>query len=83
MFWLEQRGIFSHSLTRAALNGPQSRDREGADLGAAHLRTCCGRKVRRTSIVEEDIEQRAVNFQPAVVVDEAQFAEPVHEEVDP
>ena len=33
-------------------------------------------------VVEHDVEQRAVNFQPAVVVDEAHFSEPVHKEVN-
>src|SRR5271157_1171510 len=34
------------------------------------------------SVVQDDIQQRAVNVQSAVIVDEAQLAEPVHEEVD-
>jgi hypothetical protein len=33
------------------------------------------------SIVKDDIQKRAVNLQPAVVVDVAEFAEPVHEKV--
>src|SRR4029077_16018155 len=32
---------------------------------------------------EDDVEQRAVDLQPAVVLDEAQLAELVHEEADP
>src|SRR5271157_429298 len=34
------------------------------------------------SVVQDDIQQRTVNVQSAVILDEAQFAEPVHEEVD-
>jgi hypothetical protein len=33
--------------------------------------------------VQDDIEQGAVNLQLPVVFDEAEFAEPVHEEGDP
>ena len=33
--------------------------------------------------MENYIEQRAVDLQTAVVVDESQFPEPVHEEADP
>ena len=34
-------------------------------------------------VVQDDIEQRAVDLQPAVVVNEAQFSEPVHEKAHP
>jgi hypothetical protein len=37
---------------------------------------------KQTLLVEYDVEQRAVNFQPAVVVDEAHLSEPIHEEVN-
>jgi hypothetical protein len=33
-------------------------------------------------IVEHDVKQRAVDLQPAIVVNEAQFSEPVHEKTD-
>jgi len=33
--------------------------------------------------VEHDVEQRAVNFQPAVVVDEAHLSEAIHKEINP
>jgi hypothetical protein len=33
--------------------------------------------------VENDIQKRAMDLQPAVVVNKAQFSEPVHEEADP
>jgi hypothetical protein len=34
-------------------------------------------------IVENNIQKRAVDLQPAIVVDESQFPESVHEEADP
>jgi hypothetical protein len=34
-------------------------------------------------VVQDDIQQRGVDLQPAVVVNKAQFSEPVHEEADP
>ncbi len=34
-------------------------------------------------VVQDDIEQRAVNLQAAVVGNEAQFSEPVHEKAHP
>ena len=34
-------------------------------------------------VVQNDMEQRAVNLQPTVVVDKSQFSEPVHEETNP
>src|SRR3989442_3194943 len=34
------------------------------------------------SIAEDDVEQRAVDLQPAVILDEAQLPELVHEEAD-
>ena len=34
-------------------------------------------------VVENDIQQRTVHLETAVVVDEAQFPEAVHEETDP
>jgi len=33
-------------------------------------------------IVEDDVDEGAVNFQRVVIVDEAEFAEPIHEEAD-
>src|SRR5271169_1052609 len=37
----------------------------------------------RRSIVQNDIEQRAVDLQAAIVVNETQFPESVHEKADP
>ena len=37
---------------------------------------------RRASVVEDDIEEGTVHVQPAVVVNETQFAELIHEETD-
>jgi hypothetical protein len=37
---------------------------------------------REHLIVQNYIEQRAVDLQPAIVVNEAQFSKPVHEEAD-
>ena len=37
----------------------------------------------RTSIVQDDVQERAVNLQAIVVVNEPQLAELVHEEADP
>src|SRR4029077_15090155 len=34
-------------------------------------------------VVQDDVQQRAVDFDTAVVFDEAQFAELVHEEIHP
>jgi len=34
-------------------------------------------------VVENDVQKRAVDLQPAVVVNESHFPEPVHEEADP
>src|SRR5690349_11170854 len=42
-----------------------------------------GRCSAKQLIVENYIEQRAVDLQTAVVVDESQFPEPVHEEANP
>ena len=47
--------------------------------GRRHLTTAYARRL----IVQNYIEQRAVDLQPAVVVNESQFPEPVHEEADP
>jgi len=33
--------------------------------------------------VENNVQQRAVDLQPAIVANKAQFSEPVHEEADP
>ena len=44
----------------------------------ATVRTCGDR-----SVVKDDTQQRAVHFQPAVVFDQPEFAELVHEEVHP
>ena len=33
--------------------------------------------------MQDDIQQRGVDLQPAVVVNEPQFSEPVHEGADP
>ena len=33
-------------------------------------------------VVQNYVEQRAADLQPAVVVDKSQFSEPVHEETD-
>ena len=32
-------------------------------------------------VVENDVEERAVDLQPAVVVDESQFPEPLHKKL--
>jgi hypothetical protein len=34
-------------------------------------------------VVQDDIEQRAVDLQPTIVVNKSQFPEAVHEEADP
>ena len=34
-----------------------------------------------TLLMQHDVEQRTVNFQPIVVVNEAQLSEPIHKEV--
>jgi len=39
--------------------------------------------VQTELVVEDDIQQRAVHLQPAVVVNETQLPESVHEEADP
>jgi hypothetical protein len=36
-----------------------------------------------TLVVQDDMQQRAVDLQPAVVVNKSQFPEPVHEEANP
>ena len=46
------------------------------------LQRVLGSKTVQTLVVEHNVEQRAVNFQPAVVVDEAHLSEPVHKEVN-
>jgi hypothetical protein len=35
------------------------------------------------SVVEHDVEQRTVNFQPTVIVNKPQLSEPIHKEVNP
>ena len=37
---------------------------------------------RGPSVVQDDIEQRTVDFQTTFILDKAQFAEPVHEKAD-
>ena len=37
---------------------------------------------REALLVEHDVEQRTVNFQPTVIVNEAQLSEPIHKEVN-
>ena len=37
----------------------------------------------RKLVVENNIQQRAMDLQPAVVANKAQFPEPIHEEADP
>ena len=37
---------------------------------------------KRNLLVEHDVEQRTVNLQPAVIVNEAQLSESIHEEVN-
>ena len=43
----------------------------------------CGKGLHRArSIVQNDVEQRPMNLDAAVVFDEAEFAKAVHEEAD-
>src|ERR1019366_4432349 len=41
------------------------------------------RSCRGTLVVQDDIKPRAMDLQPAAIVNKAQFPEPVHEEADP
>src|SRR5437867_9409892 len=54
--------------------------------GARPLHACPARNRRSFKkgnlVVEDDIEEGTVHVQPAVVVDESQFAELIHEETD-
>jgi hypothetical protein len=59
----------------------RNRDLDEA-AGAADAIACSGWQFV-TLVVQDDIKQRAVNLQPAVVVNKAQFPEPVHEKADP
>ena len=37
---------------------------------------------RKTLLVEHDVEQGAMNFQPTVVVNKTELSEPIHKEVN-
>jgi hypothetical protein len=38
---------------------------------------------KRSVFVEDDVEQQTVNFQPTVIINEAQLSEPIHKEANP
>src|SRR6266446_2360404 len=54
------------------------------NAGSVQICTVCNRihSVAKTSVVEHDVEQRTVNFQPAVIVNQPKLSEPVHKKVN-
>jgi hypothetical protein len=51
-------------------------------VGAERVPLCDHCASRSPSVMDDDVQQRRVNLQSAVIFDEAELAELVHEEID-